>query len=134
MNVATASGVDDDGNPKSATADATVSFNNVAPAASLMKTATSVDVTYEVEVSNDSTAEALNLTILMDDRFGNLDGQGTCVVPQTIAVGDSYTCTFTRTISGPLASPHTNTVTGTIVDDEGSTPVTPSDSATVDFE
>ena len=59
MNVATASGLDDDGNPVSDNDGATVNFGNVAPAASLSKSATLATVTYAVTVSNDSDAEAL---------------------------------------------------------------------------
>jgi hypothetical protein len=40
----------------------------------------------------------------------------TCTLPQDIAVGSSYTCTFDALICG---FPHENKVTGTLTDDEG---------------
>ena len=137
LNVATAAGVDDDGKPVSASDNATVNIIDVPPAASLTKTASMVVATFDVVVTNDSPAESLSLTILSDDKFGNItviDGvtilNSTCTVPQTIAVGSSYSCSFDAKIS---TSPHTDTVTGTVSDDDGGS-VTPSDSATVTFE
>jgi hypothetical protein len=135
VNVATAAGVDDDGQPVMDSDDATVDVLDVPPAASLTKTASMVVVTFDVEVTNDSGAEALDLTVLDDDQFGDITQvQGNvlstnCAVPQTIAVGDSYSCTFDGKVS---SSPHTDTVTGTVEDDDGGV-VTPSDDATVTF-
>lgn len=137
LNVATAAGVDDDGQPVMASDDATVNILDVPPAASLTKTATMVVVTYDVVVTNDSAAEELFLDALGDDTFGDItvaDGMTilstTCTVPQTIAVGGSYSCSFDAKVS---TSPHTNTVTGTVSDNEN-TVITPSDSATVTFD
>jgi hypothetical protein len=136
MNLATASGTDDDGNPVSVSDDATVSFTNVPPAATLTKAATSADVTFTVVVTNDSPAELLELTALNDNTFGNITQatgaikSTTCAVPQTIPVGGNYNCQFVATVS---TSPHTDTVTGTVSDDEGGT-ITPFDSATVTLQ
>jgi hypothetical protein len=94
-----------------------------------------VVVIFDVEVTNNSGAEALELKVLDDDQFGDITRvQGnvlstTCGVPQTIAVGDSYSCAFEGEVN---SSPHTDTVTGTVEDDDGGS-VTPSDSATVTF-
>ena len=137
-NVATAAGVDDDGNPVSDDDDATVNIVNVPPAASLIKTADMAVVTYSVTVINESSAEALVLDSLDDDTFGNIaqiqgDVQSTTcgfIIGQSIPVGESINCTFDAKVS---TSPHTNTVTGTVSDDDGGS-VTPSDSATVTFE
>ena len=71
-NTATASGVDDDGQPVTASDGATVNIANVPPAASLTKTATEVLVTYSVEVCNDSDAESLTLDSLVDDIYGDI--------------------------------------------------------------
>jgi hypothetical protein len=137
-NVATASGSDDDSNPVSDDDDATVSVSNVQPAANLTKSATMAVVTFEVVVTNDSTAEALELTKLIDNVYGNITSDETddilsttCQVPQTIEVGSSYTCSFDAKVG---TSPHTDTVTGTVSDDDGSQPLEASDSATVTFE
>ena len=136
-NEATASGLDDDGNPVSATDDATVTINNVPPAATLTKTATMAVVTFQIVVTNDSSAEPLGLSALRDDQFGDITTSGhdgivstTCAVPRAIPVGGRYTCSFNATVT---TSPHTNTVTGTISDDDGGT-ITRSGSATVQFQ
>lgn len=138
-NVATASGLDDDNNPVSDDDDATVSFNNVEPAATLNKSATGVVVTYTVTVTNDSTAEALTLDALVDDVYGDLldntntsVSNNTCLTLDTnVPVDETVSCTFDAVVT---TSPHTNTVTGTVSDNDGSLPITPSDSATVTFE
>jgi uncharacterized repeat protein (TIGR01451 family) len=135
VNVATAAGVDDDGQLVMDSDDATVDVLDVPPAASLTKTVGMIVATFDVEVTNDSGAEALDLAALGDDQFGDITQvQGnvlstTCAVPQTIAVGGSYTCTFDGKVA---SSPHTDTVTGTLEDDEGGA-VMPSDDATVTF-
>ncbi|WP_437745265.1 hypothetical protein WMF39_09755 [Sorangium sp. So ce1504] len=139
-NTATATGVDDDGNPLSDTDDATVNFTNVAPSATLTKTAVRAIVTYEVVVSNTSSAEELFLNSLVDNTFGNVTQTGavisrtTCSVPQTLAIqgtpGDTYTCEFDALVT---SSPHTDTVTGQVNDNDGSATLSVSDTATVTF-
>ncbi|NMH66647.1 hypothetical protein [Shewanella salipaludis] len=139
--VVTASGTDDDGDALMAADDATVDFENVAPAATLIKTATSATVVYRVSVRNDSSAEALTLSQLNDDQFGDItqvQGQivsTDCAVPQTLGINsqdsDTYVCTFSAIVSN---SPHTNLVTATVTDNDGSSPVTPTDSARVTLE
>lgn len=68
------------------------------------------DFTYTVVVANTGTAE-LTIDSLVDDKFGDLNGRGSCSVPQTIPAGESYSCTFTGavTFSDTVCS-HTNTV------------------------
>jgi len=142
LNVATASGVDDDGNPVSDNDGATVNFSNIAPAATLSKSVSLATVTYSVTVSNDSDAEPLVLSVLEDDKFGNISDVGNpliqstnCILPQQLEPGDGeaggpdeYTCQFTALVN---CSPHTNTLTGSVSDNDGSAPVTPSGSTTV---
>jgi hypothetical protein len=140
INVATAAGLDDDGNPVSDDGDATVNLNDVPPSASLTKTATAVVATFTVVVTNDSAAEALSVDALIDDRFGDITAvQGNvlvtdCAVPQVLAAkgtpGDTYTCAFDALVE---TSPHVDTVTGTISDDDGNA-IDRSDSAQVTFE
>jgi LruC domain-containing protein len=89
------------------------------------------EVTFTVVVENQSNPlDPVTITSLVDDIHGDLNGQGTCSVPQTIQPGDSYTCTFTATVSGNIGYSETDTVTATGTDDEG-TPVSDSDDATV---
>jgi uncharacterized repeat protein (TIGR01451 family) len=142
--VVTATASDNDGNSGTATDDATVTVTDVKPAIRVIKDVTPSSliftggtVTYKVTVYNDSV-EPVTLTALVDDKFGNLNGQGTCSTPQTIVVGGSYSCTFTKVLVGELNAnglgykPHTNTVTATANDNENNT-TTASDNATVSF-
>lgn len=88
-------------------------------------------VTYTVSVRNDAV-EGFTLNSLIDDKFGDLNGVGTCAVPQTIASGAAYTCTFTKTLKSDVLIPHVNTVTAAGVDPEQN-PATDSDEASVGF-
>ena len=96
----TASGQDDDGNAVSDDDDAVVEIDDVASAMHVVKTAgTAADgdifhinepggtVTFYVTVYNDSTVDSITIDTLTDDVHGDLDTQGTCAVPQTIAAG-----------------------------------------------
>jgi len=141
INVVTAVAVDDDKEPLKDTDDAMVTFNDVPPAASLTKTPTAAAVTYEVTVANESAAEPLTVTSLVDDTFGDITVAGTKEILETTCVaghklapkgseGDSYTCTFTAWVP---SSPHVNTVTATVYDNDSADPATPSDSAQVTF-
>jgi uncharacterized repeat protein (TIGR01451 family) len=139
VNMVTASGTDDDADPVSDDDDATVTLTDVKPAISVEKTANPTSVAepgravdFTVKVTNASEIEVLNLTSLVDDKFGNLGGKGTCEVPQTIAVGGTYTCTFTEHLSGDASNEHVNTVTATGSDDDENE-VSAKDDATVAF-
>jgi hypothetical protein len=119
--------------------DATVPYSDVAQPPSLTKTVgntqCTVDVTYNVVVTNGSAQDALTLNTLVDDIYGNITQvQGnirstTCAVPQTIAAAGNYSCSFV----GRITSCNTtvmDTVTGTATDDDGRG-YTPSGQATV---
>ena len=112
-------------------------FGDVPSAIELIKTATpsSVaepggDVTYTFTVNNLSSVDAVTIDSLIDNVFGDLDGQGDCSVPQTIPAGGSYTCSITVFISGDAGGVHINVATATGTDDDGY-PVTDDDDATV---
>ncbi|MEZ4597179.1 MAG: hypothetical protein R3C32_10375 [Chloroflexota bacterium] len=49
-------------------------------------------VTFTVLIENCSTLDAITIDSLVDDPLGDLDGRGTCSVPQDIDPGDSYGC------------------------------------------
>lgn len=136
----TIDGTDDDGEPVTGSDNAIVNVKNVQPSATVSKTAKSATVTYEVVVFNKSTAEALTLESLMDDKFGDLtDGSNlaisssTCNKLQSIPIGGSYTCQFDAVVNAS-ASPHTNTVTAEVGDNDGSVTIKPTDSATVELK
>jgi citrate lyase gamma subunit len=83
------------------------------------------NVQYTVVVANTGTAE-VTIDSLMDDKFGDLNGQGSCSVPQTLATGDSYSCVFTGpVVFSSLVCSHVNTViaSGPGVSGEGSATV-----------
>ena len=135
----TASGQDDDGNPVSDSDDATVTITNSPSSIEVTKEAnpTSVqapggNVAYSVKVQNTSDVDMVSISSLLDDKFGNLNGKGTCdVMPAVVlAPGAEYTCMFTGAVSGSGGTSHVNTVTASGEDDDGN-PVSDSDDATV---
>ena len=136
----TASGQDDDGAPVSDSDTATVTVTDVGSSIEVTKTAepTSVvapggPVTFNVDVENTSPADTVTIDSLVDDIHGDLDGQGDCSVPQTLAPGGSYACSFTANVTGSAGEGETDTVTAQGTDDDGAT-VQDSDSATVTIE
>lgn len=90
------------------------------------------DVTFTITVSNTDDTVSFTLESLIDDQFGDLNGDGTCSVPQTIAPLDSYICSFTVNLSGAAGSSHVNTVTGSGTD-AGGYDLSANDDASVGF-
>ncbi len=128
-NVVTASGTDDDGNDVSDTDDAVVTVTDVPSSMTVAKTADPVsvaepggDVTFTFVVTNTSAVDVLTLNSLNDSIYGDLNGQGDCSVPQTLAAaGGSYSCSITKLVSGNAGFVHTNVVTATATDNDGNT-------------
>lgn len=87
-------------------------------------------VTFEIVVTNHAASTA-TLTSLHDDRFGNLDGAGTCSLPQALAAGGSYGCSFSGLIEGNAGSLHTNVVTAVAGNDAGTDEASASAGVTV---
>jgi uncharacterized repeat protein (TIGR01451 family) len=142
VNEVTATAYDDDRNSDTDTDDATVTFTDILPEIEVYKDPspdsvpeTGGDVTFTVTVYNDSD-EPVTLDSLVDDQFGDLDGQGDCAVPQALdAFGeadDFYTCSFTVSLSGEAGETHENVVTASATDDDGNED-TDDDPATVTF-
>ena len=132
----TASAADNEGNPAVATASASVTIIDVKPGLRLQKTAVPAslpepggDYDLVIVVTNESPVEPLTLTTLVDDPLGNLDGQGDCSVPQTVAPLGTYSCSIPQTLAGSAGASETDTVTATGQDNEGNT-VTKTDGAT----
>jgi hypothetical protein len=120
-------------------ADVTITDVQTAPA--LDKTAQAagctVDTTYQVVVTNNSEVDFLTVDALEDDPFGDITTVQGGVIDTTCETGgvidplDNYTCTFVgRAVSANCSIDQTDTVTGTVTDDDGLTS-TPTDSATV---
>jgi hypothetical protein len=133
--------------------DATVTITDISAVPTLTKTAQSaaactVNVNYQVVVSNNSAIDTLTLSSLSDDKFGDITSvQGnvistTCgtaapgpgTLPAQIAQSGNYTCTFVGRIIGSGTAcqnlTHVDTVTGSVTDDDN-VASTPSDTATV---
>jgi hypothetical protein len=86
-------------------------------------------VTFSVTVQNVGP-EVLMLDDLVDDVYGDLDGEGDCVVPQTLIGRESYACRFVGQVSGATEEEHRDVVIAALSDDEGHT-ISVSDTATV---
>lgn len=124
-NTLSASGEDDEGNPVTAIDDAEVFFTDLLPSIAVEKTAASQTVlepgalvTFSVSVENTSQ-EGVELIGLSDDRYGDLNGQGSCALRQTLGIGETYQCAFSALVSGDAGETHTNLVTALAEDDEG---------------
>lgn len=130
--VVTFSGVDSHNNVISASDSASVAVSDVPPAAMVTKAFDKINcanVTYRVDVQNTSSADVLTLVSLADNSFGNITlalgnipfnqtgvTATTCSVPQQIAIGGHYMCTFDANFCG---SSHTNVVTAALHDPDG---------------
>ncbi|MEH6610950.1 MAG: hypothetical protein V7696_16400 [Halioglobus sp.] len=124
-NTVTALGTDDDGLEVEDTDQADVAILGISPTITALKVANpgtvSVEggsVTFSFTTTNTSQADTVTLDTLIDSVFGDLDGQGSCSVPQTLAPGESYTCEFQETLAGALGETHLDEieVTGTSED------------------
>jgi hypothetical protein len=135
--------------------DATVDFTDVYEAPTVSKTAQStancsVDATYRVVVSNNSTIDTLSINSLTDSKFGDLTtvhaaGSGfeqvvstTCNSLEkpftTIDQQGNYSCSFVgRVTSATCDFSHTNTVTADVTDDDG-TNTKPTDDALISVD
>lgn len=133
----TVSGHDQNNKPVQGSDSAQVVIADVAPSALVIKSLNSLrcaTVRYAVQVNNTGTSESLTLSALNDSGFGALTSvhgdveATTCSVPQTIAAGGSYNCTFDAKFCG---ASHTDTVTGSLNDNEGTAINRDSNSLTV---
>ncbi len=127
---------DDDGNDAFALGRADVTIDDVLPSIAMDKTPRPASVpepggtvSFGVVVTNTSI-EPVEITSLSDDVYGDLDGQGSCVLPQTIAPGERYICSFPATVSGNAGDTATDVITASGADDEGN-PVVGTASASV---
>ncbi|MEZ4556258.1 MAG: hypothetical protein R2854_07355, partial [Caldilineaceae bacterium] len=134
VNVATATGVDDDGAAVSDDDDATVRFTDVGSSIRVTKTANVDTVTlqgqnveFTVLVENTSPVDAVTITEIADDIYGDILAPDniaivstTCAAGTTLPVGGSYTCAFVANVNGTaLGELHRNTVTVSGEDDDG---------------
>lgn len=117
--------VDNEGTAATAFSDpagGTVVLSDVAPALRVTKAAsrpTPADpagtVLFAVTVTN-TGFEPVVLEALVDDVYGDLAGKGTCRAGVRIGAAETYRCSFSAAVAGA----HTDVVTATVVDDDGS--------------
>ena len=86
-------------------------------------------VTFDIRVENGYGDRPVTLNALTDTRLGNLNGQGTCSLPQTIAAYDSYSCSVTDQTNGAALTDVVATTTATA--DNGSGNVSASDTSDI---
>jgi len=135
--VVTAVAQDAQGRRVQASDEATVLITNVPSAIEVTKTARPFwlmypggEVTYSFTVKNVSPVDVVTIDRLIDSIYGDLNGKGTCRVPQRLSVGGSFSCSFATYVSGEAGQRHVNTVTASGVDDDGQ-PVSGQDTAEV---
>jgi uncharacterized repeat protein (TIGR01451 family) len=122
----TVRGVDDDAVAVNDFDVLTVDILDVAPNATLLATATpnqlletGATVAMSVTLVNHGP-EVTTLTVLSSTIAGDLNGLGSCVVPQTLAAnGGSYRCGFSQFVDGVAGNAPLNNVTAFVRDDEG---------------
>ncbi len=103
--------------------DATVRITDVLPEISVDKTASPEwlpagggSATFTVVVTNHSV-EPVTISSLVDNVYGDLNGQGSCAIGAVLAPDASYTCSFVGAIPDVHGS-HVDVVTAKAVDDE----------------
>lgn len=108
--------------------DTAANFGYAHPSMSISKSADKAvifepgaSVTFTLTVRNDGEVP-LEVTRLEDSVFGELNASNsTCVLPQSLDVNATYSCTFTRDVNGSAGMTHNNTVVVTATDpDDGS--------------
>ena len=122
------------GSTVSATASATVTFQDSQPSLTLTRSATPETLpepggtfTYQVELTNNNAGEGLKVTELNDTLFGDITTVGsavsatTCSLPQTLASAGlpnaTYSCQFTAVVTGQPGTYMDNLVAVTVDDD-----------------
>ena len=125
-NVFSATVTDGDGNYATATEPETITYTDVKPDITVLKTGvpTSVpktggNVTFTYRVTNRST-EAATITVLTDNKFGTLAGNAACKVGTVLAAGAN--CQFSATFAVPAGTypgSHTNIFSATVTDGDG---------------
>ena len=81
------------------------------------------DQVYTIKITNGSLVEAVTVTALTDDKFGDLlaEAEAANGGPIVLGVGESFSFDVTRSIELNAGASHTNVVTVTVADDEGNT-------------
>ena len=120
-----ASGVDDDGQTVTDFDLSNLDMTDAPPQVSLAVTAapnrvlaTGGPVTTTVVLVNNGP-EALTLERLFDSAGADLNGRGSCHVPQTLAPAGVYQCAFVASVTGAAATSYQMLVTAEVSDNDG---------------
>lgn len=131
---------DDDGNPLGIGDEVAVTITDVLPSASLDASVNPAQIEEPggpatiTLVINSTGAEGddLNLILLTDSVLGDLDGQGTCLLPQAIPSGAPYQCEYVTNFVGSEGANLVRQIDATLQDNEANQ-VEVGDSITVDI-
>jgi uncharacterized repeat protein (TIGR01451 family) len=89
-------------------------------------------VTFNIQIDNESEADAVTITALDDSVLGDVGGQGSCQLPQTIQPGSSFQCAYTDTVQGQAGEEVSRMITASGEDDDlPPSPVSASTTVTV---
>ena len=139
VNTVTASGIDDDGKEVSGTDQAGVTILDTPPVLSVTKRAVpdflvppGEPVLFLFTAINQSVSDTITLETLRDSVFGDLNGRGTCSVPQELKAGDTYECEFEAYVEGASGDTHSDQIEASGVSDDDD-PVSASAQAIVRF-
>ncbi|RMG94042.1 MAG: hypothetical protein D6706_14450 [Chloroflexi bacterium] len=116
---------DDDFSTASSTTTPTITISNTLPVLQSHLSLTPATlpasggtITLTLHITNTSNFDTVTLTNLTEDNLGNLNGQGTCALPQTLLPTAVYTCTLTTTVTGDTDQTITYTLHITANDDD----------------
>jgi len=122
----TVNGIDDDAVAVSDFNLIAVDVLDVLPTASLAATATPNQILETGEMVSmtmtivNQGPEIATMTTLSSTLVGDLNGLGSCAVPQALAAnGGTYRCTFNHFVDGVATAPPSNLVSALLNDDEG---------------
>jgi hypothetical protein len=121
VDVVNVSGTDSGGSPVSGGDNATVIITGIEVDKSAVPdtvVAPGGNVTFNVQIHNPS-AIGVTVQTLTDNVHGNLNGQGSCSVPQSIPSGGTYGCAFSASVAGVAGGSEIDVVTASGVDADG---------------
>jgi Domain of unknown function (DUF5122) beta-propeller len=72
-------------------------------------------VSFAINIMNESETQPLTISNLTSTVHSNLNGQGSCAVPQVVAPYSMYTCVYVGAMGGPIGSSVANRVTADLV-------------------
>ncbi len=91
------------------------------------------DLTFTITVKNTSLVDEVTIETVSDNVYGDLTAECLPTGPETLQVGETFTCDFTRYVGGQTGDIHNNTVTVSGTDDDGQA-VSDSDSEQVQID